>query len=58
MPAFPDPQRDLLETGVKRNFQVLAPLDFIAEFTQHIPPKGAHLVRYYGARKGVRNRFS
>ncbi len=24
------------------------PLDFLAEFTQHIPPKGAHLVRYYG----------
>ena len=46
--AFPDPQGELLETGVKRNFQVLPPLDFIAEFTQHIPPKGAHLVRYYG----------
>jgi hypothetical protein len=26
----------------------LSPLDFLAEFTQHIPPKGAHLVRYYG----------
>jgi len=36
------------ESGVKRNFQVLAPLDFLAEFTQHIPPKGSHLVRYYG----------
>src|SRR5438309_856410 len=46
--AFPDPQGELLESGVKRNFQVLPPLDFIAEFTQHIPPKGAHLVRYYG----------
>jgi hypothetical protein len=33
---------------VKRNFQILDPLDFLAEFTQHIPPKGAHLVRYYG----------
>lgn len=46
--AFPDPQRELLAAGVKRNFQVLSPLDFLAEFTQHIPPKGAHLVRYYG----------
>jgi len=27
---------------------VLPPLDFIAEFTQHIPPKGSHLIRYYG----------
>jgi len=23
-------------------------LDFLAEFTQHIPSKGAHLIRYYG----------
>ena len=27
---------------------MLSPLDFLAEFTQHIPAKGAHLVRYYG----------
>jgi len=33
---------------VKRNFQILSPLDFLAEFTQHIPPKGSHLIRYYG----------
>ena len=33
---------------MKRNFQILWPLDFLAEFTQHIPPKGSHLVRYYG----------
>ena len=46
--AFPDPQGDGLATGPKRNFQILSPLDFLAEFTQHIPPKGAHLVRYYG----------
>ena len=25
-----------------------SPLDFLAEFTQHIPPKGSHLIRYYG----------
>jgi hypothetical protein len=46
--AFPEPQGDGLAAGPKRNFQILAPLDFLAEFTQHIPPKGAHLIRYYG----------
>jgi hypothetical protein len=46
--AFPDAQGDGLASGPKRNFQILAPLDFLAEFTQHIPPKGAHLIRYYG----------
>ena len=39
---------DELAAGPKRNFQVLDPLDFLAEFTQHIPPKGSHLIRYYG----------
>ena len=34
--------------GPKRNFQILDLLEFLAEFTQHIPPKGAHLIRYYG----------
>jgi len=46
--AFPDHNGDGIASGPKRNFQVLGPLDFIAEFTQHIPPKGSHLVRYYG----------
>ncbi|MFC1652818.1 transposase, partial [Planctomycetota bacterium] len=46
--AFPDQNGDGITSGPKRNFQVLGPLDFIAEFTQHIPPKGSHLVRYYG----------
>jgi len=32
----------------RRNFPILDPLDFLAEFTQHIPPTGAHLIRYYG----------
>ena len=27
---------------------VNSPLDFLAEFTHHIPPKGSHLIRYYG----------
>ena len=32
--AFPDPQRDELARGPKRNFQILDPLEFLAEFTQ------------------------
>jgi len=28
---------DGLKAGAKRNYQVLSPLDFLAEFTQHIP---------------------
>jgi hypothetical protein len=46
--AFPDPQAKGLEAGAKRNFQILSPLDFLAEFTQHIPPKGSHTIRYMG----------
>ena len=46
--AFPEPQGDGLRSGPKRNFQVLSPLEFLAEFTQHIPPTGSHLIRYYG----------
>ena len=46
--AFPDPEGDGLKRGVKRNFQILSPLEFLAEFTQHIPPTGSHLIRYYG----------
>ena len=46
--AFPDPRDEGLAAGTKRNFQVLAALEFLAEFTQHIPPQGAHLIRYYG----------
>ena len=38
--AFSDPQRDGLARGPKRNFQILDPLEFLAEFTQHIPPQG------------------
>jgi hypothetical protein len=46
--AFPDPKGNELARGPKRNFQILPPLEFLAEFTQHIPPTGAHLIRYYG----------
>jgi hypothetical protein len=46
--AFPEPQRDELARGTQRNFQILDPLEFLAELTQHMPPKGAHLIRYCG----------
>ena len=45
---FPDPKGDGTQAGVPRNFQILPPLEFLAEFTQHIPAKGSHLIRYYG----------
>lgn len=46
--AYPDPNGDGTTSGVKRNFQILPVLDFLADFTQHIPDKGSHLTRYYG----------
>ena len=42
------PQLEGLSAGPRRNYQLLSPLEFLAEFTQHIPPQGAHLIRYYG----------
>jgi hypothetical protein len=45
---FPDMKSPSLRQGTKRNFQILPVLDFIAEFTQHIPIKGSHLIRYSG----------
>ena len=42
--AFLDPKGDGMQAGVPRNFQILPPLDFLAEFTQHILPKGSHLI--------------
>lgn len=45
---FPEPGSDDLSEGVKRNYQIFAPLDFLAEVTQHLPEKGEHLIRYYG----------
>jgi hypothetical protein len=53
---FPDPRRDELGRGPERNSQILDPLEFLAEFTQHIPPKGAHLIRYCGWYANRRNR--
>ena len=46
--GFPELRGDGLKRGTERNFQVLDPLDFLAEFTQHIPSKGSHLIRCYG----------
>ena len=47
--AFPDPKGDGTRAGRapsridgRRNFQILPPLDFLAEFTQHIPPRARH----------------
>ncbi len=64
--SFPDPGGDGLQPGTKRNYQMLSPLDFLAEFTQHIPAKGAHLIRghrpkvgrgwYSNKRRGMRKK--
>jgi len=45
---FPDPRSPELFAGVKRNFQVFGPLDFLAAIFQHIPDTGKHPIRYYG----------
>lgn len=39
---------ETLNAGMRRNYQVFDPLDFLASVTQHIPNKGEHQVRYYG----------
>ena len=33
---------------LKENFKLLGVLDFIAEFTQHVPARGLRTIRYYG----------
>jgi hypothetical protein len=49
-----------LKPGMRRNYQVFEPLDFLASVTQHIPNKGEHQIRYYGyysnKRRGMRTR--
>ena len=45
---YPEVGHEELKAGIPRNFQVFAPLDFLAEVTQHIPNKGEHQIRYYG----------
>jgi hypothetical protein len=37
-----------LQSGMRRNYQLFEPLDFLASVTQHIPDKGEHQIRYYG----------
>ena len=42
-------QTPLLQlAGINRNFEVISATDFLAAITQHIPDKGAQMVRYYG----------
>ena len=45
---FPEPGSAALSPGVRRNYQVFEPQDFLAELVQHIPDKGEHPIRYYG----------
>ena len=40
--------RSRLNAKINRNFEVFSPTDFLAAITQHIPDKGAQMVRYYG----------
>ncbi len=52
--------RSRLNAKINRNFEVFSPTDFLAAITQHIPDKGAQMVRYYGwysnKTRGQRNR--
>jgi hypothetical protein len=46
---FPQLGKEMdLRPGMRRNYQVFEPLDFLASVTQHIPDKGEHQIRYYG----------
>ncbi|MFM8360669.1 MAG: transposase, partial [Verrucomicrobiota bacterium] len=40
--------RSRLNPKIHRNFEVFTPVDFLATIAQHIPDKGAQMVRYYG----------
>lgn len=46
--AIDDALQRVSVKGPNRNFQVYAPLDFLAAVTAHIPDRREHLVRYYG----------
>jgi hypothetical protein len=52
--------RSRLNAKINRNFEVFTATDFPAAITQHIPDKGAQMVRYYGwysnKMRGVRHR--
>jgi len=45
---FPKSGQQTLMEGIPRNHEIFDPLDFLAEFTQHIPNRGEHQIRYYG----------
>ena len=45
---FPKTGDKDLARGIPRNYEIFDPVDFLAEVTQHIPDKGAHLIHYYG----------
>ena len=53
--------RSRLNAKINRNFEVFTATDFLAAITQHIPDKGAQMVRYYGwysnKMRGVRQRW-
>jgi len=53
---FPEAASEDLLAGPKRNFQVIDPLDFLAEVTQHIPDAGEHQIRYHDPECGVYSR--
>jgi len=40
--------RSRLNPKINRNFEVFDPVDFLATLSQHIPDKGAQMIRYYG----------
>jgi hypothetical protein len=40
--------RSRLNAKINRNFEVFTATNFLAAITQHIPDKGAQMVRYYG----------
>ena len=46
--AFPKSGEQTVMEGIRRNHEIFEPLDFLAEFTQHVPDKGEHRIRYYG----------
>jgi hypothetical protein len=52
--------RSRLNAKINRNFEMFTPTEFLTAITQHIPDKGAQMVRYYGwysnKMRGVRHR--
>jgi hypothetical protein len=53
--------RSRLNAKINRNLEVFTATDFLAAITQHIPDKGAQMVRYYGwysnKMRGARQRW-